>query len=159
MNVWYIIDGYNLFFHVEEDPSCTNRKAFVEEISSLMRAKNFHGEMIFDTPMHHYSPLPHTTEDPPLTIAFAADGQEADDMIIEKLHGINRPEKVVVVSADRELCKRARDEGAKTLSSVAFLQKLHQKKRGKRPSKKNIPESDKERDRLREIFEKKFYEP
>lgn len=124
----------------------------------MMREKNFHGEMIFDTPLHHYSPIPHTTEDPPLTIAFAADGQEADDMIIERLYGYKKPEKIIVVTADRELRSRALDAGARTLSSDAFLKKLHKKKKSRKEEKKHLPLSNKEKERLHKIFEEKFKE-
>ncbi len=120
-----------------------------------MREKKLYGEMIFDTPLHHQSSLPHTTEDPPLTISFAAEDLEADDLIVEKLYSYKKPEKIVVVTSDKELSRRVRDLEANVITSDSFIKRLtRQKKRGVQ-EKKPFYQSSKEQERLQKIFERK----
>ena len=82
--MYYIIDGYNLFFQLsEKNPSVENRHNFVELISTLMKKANLEGEMIFDMPIHHETTYAHSNESPPLTIVYAPSALESDDLIVE----------------------------------------------------------------------------
>lgn len=114
--------------------------------------------MIFDTALHHQSSLPHTTEDPPLTISFAAEDLEADDLIVEKLYAYKKPEKIIVVTSDRELTSRVKDLEAKVITSDNYLKKLRKKKRKENTGKKPFYQPSKEQKRLQKIFEERLKE-
>ncbi|MCH9617285.1 MAG: hypothetical protein SP4CHLAM5_04310 [Chlamydiia bacterium] len=136
----------------DADPSDLNRKNFVLLISNLLKQTKYSAEMIFDTPLHHETIFPHTSEKPPLTVAYAPTNLEADDLIIEKLHGIKKPEKITVVTSDRELSTRVRDTGGKVIKSKAFLLLLKKRTKKERPAEKPHYESVKQQDRLEKIF-------
>jgi predicted RNA-binding protein with PIN domain len=151
--LYYIIDGYNLFFEMHDaDPSDLNRKNFVLLISDLLKQTKYIAEMIFDTPLHHATIFPHTSEKPPLTVAYAPTNLEADDLIVEKLYGIKKPEKITVVTSDRELSSRVRDAGGKVMKSKAFLSLLKRRTKKEKPAEKPHSESSKHSDRLEKIF-------
>ena len=137
------------------DPSLENRKRFIETISELMKEAKFSGEMIFDTPKDHHTLFPHTSHCSPLTISYAPKNLEADDLIVEMLY-IKKKRKIIVVTSDRNLCSRIREEGATTLDVDTFVSLLMKKQKGSSPQAK--PSYDTQRDikRLEEIFIKKM---
>lgn len=153
----YIIDGYNLFFEMHDaDPSDLNRQNFVLHISDLLKQTKYMAEMIFDTPLHHKTLFPHTSEKPPLTVAYAPNNLEADDLIVEKLYGIKKPEKIIVVTSDRELSMRVKEAGGKVMKSKAFLSLLKKRTKKEKPAEKPHAETKNHQDRLEKIFQKKL---
>jgi predicted RNA-binding protein with PIN domain len=155
----YIIDGYNLFFTLQDvDPSLENRELFVQYISSLMKNKHLSGEMIFDTPIHHSSSYPHSKQDPPLTIVLAPTHLEADDLILEKLYAIKQIKTVTVITSDRALQRAIKELDVVVIDSSSFFSMLTKRDRKSESFKKPSSSSIKEHVRLQEIFEKKLLE-
>ncbi len=121
-----------------------------------MRKKNISGEMIFDTPIYHDTNYPHTSEDPPLTIAYAPTNLQADDLIIEKLYAIKKRKMIKVVTSDRALTTLIKDLEADVMQSNAFISMLMKTPLTKDFSNKPSSDSDSHMSRLEKIFEKKL---
>jgi predicted RNA-binding protein with PIN domain len=155
--VYYIIDGYNLFFQLsEKNPSIENRQNFVELISTLMKKANLQGEMIFDMPMHHQTMYAHSNEAPPLTIVYAPTALEADDLIVEKLYAIKRPKGYTIVTSDRVLIQKVKEQEANVIGSSAFFSLLQKKNKVCSKNKKPVKDSSSQIDRLEAIFLRRF---
>lgn len=144
------------YLHEEEDPSEENKHYFVSNICELMRGAKKTGEMVFDTPIDHYTTYAHTTINPPLVISFAPSGLEADDLIIEKLYAIKDRKNVCIVSNDRELIRRARDCEVKNMSCKKFITMLEKKNRTKVVEKKPSSQMNSYSEKLEEIFTKRL---
>jgi predicted RNA-binding protein with PIN domain len=151
----YIIDGYNLFFQLYEEPTEENRLEFISIVSDLMESKNLQGEMIFDMPDHHQTLYPHRSKKPPLTLVSAPTNMEADDLIVEKLYAIKNPKMTKVVTNDRALITLIKDLGVDVISGNRFLQKIRKKKRSNH-NEKPSSDSSREHQRLEEIFMKRL---
>jgi predicted RNA-binding protein with PIN domain len=83
----------------------------------------------------------------------------ADDYILEKVHASKHPERITVVTSDRDLAASCKALKAKILTVEAFLSFLFKKKErvGKKKERpRRMRDSDKEIARLLQIFEKRF---
>lgn len=155
--MYYIIDGYNLFFQLsEKNPSIENRQNFVRLISMLMKKANLEGEMIFDMPIHHETTYAHSNQAPPLTIVYAPTALEADDLIIEKLYAIKYPKKYTIVTSDRALIQKVKEQEANVLGTSAFFSLLQRKNKVCSKNTKPLKESISQIDRLEAIFLQKL---
>ncbi len=155
--MYYIIDGYNLFFQLsEKNPSVENRQNFVGLISTLMKKANLEGEMIFDMPIHHETSYAHSNEAPPLTIVYAPSALEADDLIVEKLYAIKQPKNYTIVTSDRALIQKVKELEANVIGSAAFFSLLQKKNKVCSKNKKPVKESTSQIDRLLIIFLRRF---
>jgi len=155
--LYYIIDGYNLFFQItEDDPTEANKEAFVLSIATLMKKANLKGEMIFDTPIHHETLYAHSLEKPPLTILLAPTNLEADDLIVEKIYASSNLKKTIVVSSDKALAYRVKEVDGQVMSVNKFMNFLRKKNRDKPSDPKPPASSSKDIERYEEIFLKKL---
>lgn len=156
----YIIDGYNLFFRLEEEitPLAEKREEFVEFLIKEMTRCHIKANLIFDSGKTHKNPFPSTKEQQGLTITFSPYGISADTYILEFLKYQKLPQTMTLVTSDRELAKKARELGAITQTIEAFLKMLQAKKkrRGKSEDKKELKDSNKNIARLQSIFEEKL---
>ena len=121
-----------------------------------MRSKNLTGEMIFDTPIYHNTNYPHTSEDPPLTVAYAPSNLEADDLIIEKLYAVKNKKRVRIVTSDRALTTLIRNLEVDVMQSNAFISLLTRRAQKKDSSNKPSLESSTHIARLEVIFQKRL---
>ncbi len=121
-----------------------------------MKAAGLSGEMIFDTPIHHETLYAHSLEKPPLTIILAPNNLEADDLIVEKLYAIKNPHDIVVVTSDRALSYRVKEQETKVITVKSFMSLLRKKNAKKNSEKKPIHHIKKEVDRYESIFLKRL---
>lgn len=131
----YLLDGNNLIGIVRRTarPSEQDRAALIAEIAERLRKTRARATLFFDGPAgERGSALGN------LTVRTPAAGS-ADDAILREVAASRSPRECVVVTADRELSRRARDAGAKVTSPSEFFarfgaDKAREDSRGQPPS-------------------------
>jgi len=156
----YVIDGYNLFFHLEDEvnPLEKKREHFISSLNEALKQLRLHATLIFDSHQSHSAIFPTKKELSALKIIFSPQGLSADEYILERLRGDKRPQTQVIVTSDRELGERVKHLGAKTKTVESFFEMLAKrstKKHAQKEEKMN-QESSHHFDRLLEAFEKKL---
>jgi predicted RNA-binding protein with PIN domain len=113
----YFLDGNNLIGHAlgASRPSEENRQSLVSEVADRLRRTRATAVLFFDGPGNKRTSLGS------LSIRECG-GEGADDAILREIGRSAAPREIVVVTADRELGRRVRDGGAKTLSSRGLLE-------------------------------------
>jgi len=111
----YFLDGNNLIGHAlgASRPSEENRQSLVAEVADRLRRTRATAVLFFDGPGSKRTSLGS------LSIRECG-GEGADDAILREIGRSAAPREIVVVTADRELGRRVRDGGAKTLSPGDF---------------------------------------
>src|SRR5262245_24144731 len=125
----YFLDGNNLI-GLERGtarPSEEDRKAFEAEIADRLRGKRMKATVFFDGSGGRDSSLGS------LTIRNSG-SERADDLIVREIGRFREPREVIVVTADRELSRRARDAGASTISPEEFWLRTGRAPAGERRS-------------------------
>lgn len=110
----YFLDGNNLIGLVRRKarPEEDDRAALVAEISERLRRTRSSVRLFFDGPAGRQTSLGR------LTVTDA--GGSADDAIVRELAASADPGQITVVTADRELSRRVRDAGGRTMPPGAF---------------------------------------
>jgi predicted RNA-binding protein with PIN domain len=110
----YFLDGNNLIglARKKSRPGEDDRRALVSELSDRLRQTRSSVRLFFD------GPAGRTTSLGRLTVIDA--GGSADETIVREVRGTADAGQVTVVTADRELARRVRDVGAKTMSPDIF---------------------------------------
>jgi predicted RNA-binding protein with PIN domain len=109
----YVLDGDNLVGTARRRRGTTGeREALVSEVSDRLRRTQARVVLFFDGAGRALS-LGN------LSVRFAG-AVSADDAILSELARALRPRETTVVTADRELARRARDAGAAILSPQDF---------------------------------------
>ncbi len=113
----YLLDGNNLIGSVRRTarPSEQDRDALVAEIAERLRRTRARATLFFDGPAGERSRSLGS-----LTIRTPSHGS-ADDAILREVAAASSPRDCVVVTADRELARRARDAGARVASPEDFF--------------------------------------
>ena len=81
---------------------------------------------------------------------------EADDLIVEKLYAEKTPEKITVVTSDKELSYRVKEVGGMVMSCKAFLSLLKRRTKKEKPSEKPNDDSVKRKKQLEQVFLKRI---
>ena len=110
----YFLDGNNLIGRARgtSRPAEEDRAALVSEISDRLRVHRASVRLFFDGPARKGTSLGR------LTVQDA--GAPADATLLREVRASRDPGQIFVVTADRELSRRARDAGAKTLEPAEF---------------------------------------
>jgi predicted RNA-binding protein with PIN domain len=110
----YLIDGNNLIGLARKSrrPSDEERDALVRELANRLRQTRATATIFFDGPAKRTLTLG------PLSIRCP--GGSADDAILKETAATGHPREIVVVTADRELGRRAREAGARLVSPEVF---------------------------------------
>lgn len=157
----YLIDGYNFLFRIKGNSFSSlekNRKALLvllnEELSSLQLSVS----IIFDGSdpicLHARRAIFDSLE-----VIYTSDVQSADEYLIEMLEQAKHPAHYTIITSDRELSRKCRSLGAKTLTVEAFLHFIQEKqKKTQKSLKPSLRFSPRELHRLLTIFEKRFKE-
>lgn len=153
---YYLIDGYNFLFRLRSGGSTLEKKRETllrllnEELSPL----RLHLCVIFDgaDPIRNYA---RTLQFETLEIVYTSSHQSADDYVIDKLEHCRHTGHFIVVTSDQGLAKTCKRLGARTLSIEDFVEFLRRRlqKVAHKESKPALHPSNKELDRLLEIFE------
>jgi hypothetical protein len=111
----YFLDGNNLIGIARgvSRPSEDDRSALVAEIADRLRQNRAKALLFFDGPGEKRTSLGN------LSIRECGAGG-ADDAILREIGRSPAPQEITVVTADRDLARRARDSRAKALSPADF---------------------------------------
>lgn len=156
----YVIDGYNLFFHIEDEanPLEKKRELFISALNNALSELHLHAILIFDSHQTHAAVFPTKKDLSALEIIFSPEGISADEYILERLRAEKKPQLQVIVTSDRELIRHAKHLGAKTKTIESFFEMLSRRsaKKNSQEEKKMHKESSHHFDRLLDAFEKKL---
>lgn len=113
----YLLDGNNLIGFVRRTarPSEQDRAALISEIADRLRQTRARATIFFDGPAGD-----RTSALGGLTVRTPSRGS-ADDAILGEIQRSPIPGEFVVVTADRELSRRAREAGAKVTAPGEFF--------------------------------------
>ena len=113
----YFLDGDNLVGMAHRGAGGSEgRDALVSEVAARLRRTRASVVLFFDGAGRSLS-LGN------LSVRYAG-ATSADDAIVEQISRVRRPRETTVVTADRELARRARDEGATAMSPSDFWKKF-----------------------------------
>ena len=146
----YFIDGYNLLFrllHDKEDLQ-SQREAIIRDLNQKIALVKIDVSIVFDAAFQmgertrtHYNEL---------EILFTAEGESADEYIVDEIKNSPHPQQETVVTSDKKLAWRVRNRSAHTESvedfvlwlNRAYKNKLRQSKKEKQqPAPSPIPAS------------------
>ena len=136
----YYIDGYNLFFRSGKLHDFKKfehlRDAFIEKLHEAVERAKLQVTVVFDA---------HGQEDDEkrghfglLEIIYTAQGQSADDLLIDIFRRLKKPKEACLVTSDRTLQMRAKSFSCSCLSVEDFLLFLKRKQPTKHESHHKI---------------------
>ena len=141
-----LIDGYNLIYAAGivgrgHGPGGLQRSRlallnFLAE--SLEPAELPRTTVVFDA---HDAPrgVPRQVDHRGITVRFAVQYQEADDLIVELIRADSAPRRLVVVSSDHQIQRAARRRKAKAIDSDVWYGELLRARRERQEASPNIP--------------------
>lgn len=111
----YFLDGNNLIGLARNvaRPSEEDRRSLVAEVSDRLRATKARALLFFDGPGEKRTSLGS------LAIRECGAGG-ADEAILREIGRCAAPQEIIVVTADRDLARRARDSRAKAITPAEF---------------------------------------
>jgi uncharacterized protein len=139
----YFIDGYNLLFRLKrssKDDLKSERQKIIQDLNEKVQILKLDATIVFDS-QYHYGEAQRTHYNF-LEILFSAEGETADDMIINELKSSSNPRLEIVVTSDKLLAWRVRRLSAKTESIDEFLgwlDKRYKKRKREAKSEKTMP--------------------
>jgi len=114
----YFLDGNNLIGLARRTsrPTDADRAALVNEVADRLRRSRASAVLFFDGAGQRSSTLG--------SLSIRAAGGSADEAILTEIEWSRAPGEIVVVTADRDLSRRARDLGAKASSPEDFWRRV-----------------------------------
>jgi predicted RNA-binding protein with PIN domain len=142
MRVSYLVDGYNLLFHLGLFDRNFGAHALEHARSRLLDyLKQVLGDedvtVVFDSSRSSRR-VEAPQEHQGLHVQYTSRGQEADDVIEETIAGCASPGSLVVISNDRRIRQAARRKGARSWSCDDFLD--HKNARPALPAERPAPD-------------------
>ena len=130
----YWFDGNNLIGRsaAAAKSDAGTRRAFLSALSSLHRSGGGRFLVYFDGEDPDRAAMP-----PGVAVRYSAPSS-ADEALLRRLREIEHPAEIIVVTNDRQLMTRCRNEGAKAITWQEFSEKM-QARAAVRP-KKSVPE-------------------
>lgn len=155
----YLIDGYNLFFRIQQetDPLQKHRERFLKDLVMKIKILNIHATLIFDSNHKYANFLPSCKTFETVDVVFSPKNLSADCYILELLTWNSH--LITLVTSDQELALQAKNLGAHTQSIeefIALLLKQNKDKRTEFEDKPIIRESEANLQRLLKIFEQQL---
>jgi len=113
----YFLDGNNLIGLARKSsrPGEDDRAALLSELSARLRSTRATVRVFFDGEGRAASYG---------SLTVSGVGGSADEAIVRELGKTSDPRQVIVVTADRELGRRVRDAGAKTMAPPDFWKRM-----------------------------------
>jgi uncharacterized protein len=143
----YIIDGYNLLFRLQLEGGNlqSQREKIIEELNAKISLLKLDASIVFDASFQagghrsrsHYKHL---------EILYTAEGETADEFILDHLKNFPRPRQETVVTSDKTLARLVRSLGSRTESVkefVEWLNRLYQNKIRRLKEDKPLPPASK----------------
>lgn len=143
----YFIDGYNLLFRIvphSQNDLQYERRSIIQDLNKKISLLKLDVSIVFDANFQigessrsHYDQL---------EIFFTAEGETADDYILNEIKNSFYPQKETVVTSDKTLALRVRNRSAETQSVEEFMlwlnrsykNKIHQLKKDKQKPPSSI---------------------
>lgn len=132
----YLIDGYNMLFrlmHADHDLQ-TKREHIIYDLNKKVSLLKWDASVVFDATFQmgpdsrsHYNSL---------EILFTAEGETADEFILNELKSSSNPRLETVVTSDKTLAWHARRRHAQTESIEEFVFRLNKLYKNKLKSTK-----------------------
>ncbi len=131
----YLVDGNNLIGRAGRGKaSDEDRSALIRELSDRLRRTRARVIVYFDGAGEGVSLGS-------LSIRFSG-SVTADDAIVRELARSRAPREEMVVTADRDLARRARDAGGRALSPEEFWSRFGSERGAKKPGSTDEPRVD-----------------
>lgn len=154
--MFYLIDGYNVFFQMGSFNSFEkDRLSFFEYLSNEMQRLRMQGAVVFDYAHDLATSHPTRFSSDYLEVFFAPEHLDADAYILEFLQSKSPKQPITVVTSDRELIREIKYLEFSVLSSADFLNKLSTKKRRSSDVKQSSDSPQNVR-RLLRAFEERY---
>lgn len=131
----YLVDGNNLIGRARRGKaSDEDRSALIRELSDRLRRTRARVLVFFDGAGEAVSLGS-------LSIRFSG-AVTADDLIVRELARSRVPREETVVTADRDLARRARDAGGRALTPEEFWSRFGSERGAKKPGSTDEPRVD-----------------
>lgn len=132
----YFIDGYNLLFFLSslETNVQQKRQEIIRELSEKIYLLKFDATIVFDSTSQMGEATRSSVKN--LEIIFTSFGETADAFIIKEIEHAADPTQEIVVTSDKALGLRVKQEQANLLGVKEFLKLLHKRVRNKNREKK-----------------------
>lgn len=158
----YLIDGYNLLFRTQKGRGSLEkrRQLMIQELNACACLWNLYITLVFDGAEAGNTHFTRSHYDA-LELIYTPKNQTADQYMIHAVSESAGPEKITIVTNDRDLAQHCRLFGAKKMGIDEFLSllvKKKMKKKTKASAPRNFYTSTSEFERLLRIFEKKLQE-
>jgi predicted RNA-binding protein with PIN domain len=132
----YLIDGYNMLFRLvhTRDNLQTQRQYIIHDLNKKVALLNLDVSLVFDATFQEgdrtRSHFDH------LEILFTAEGETADEFILDELKNCSNPQQQIVITSDKKLAQQARLYSAQTETVEKFITRLNKNYEGKLKSTK-----------------------
>lgn len=135
----YYIDGYNLLFRLmhTHDNLQTSREQIILDLNKKVSLVKIDASVVFDGTFQVGEGT--RTHFDHIEILFTAEGETADEFILEELKNSRRPEQETVVTSDKKLAWQARCRQARTENVEEFMSWLNKSYKNKLKQLKNPP--------------------
>lgn len=122
----YVLDGNNLIGSERRarTPGEEDRSAFESELAARLRGMRSSVRIFYDGPPERTRSLG--------SLTIRRPGGSADDAILREISAAADAREITVVTADRDLARRCRDAGAKTLDPAQFWERFGKGDAGRR---------------------------
>jgi predicted RNA-binding protein with PIN domain len=138
----YFIDGYNMLFRLlhDSDDLQSKRESIIYDLNKKISLVKLNVSVVFDATSQiggrsrsHYDQI---------EILFSAEGETADEYILDEIKNTLHPQQETVITSDKKLAWLVRNRSAHTESVEEFMlwlnraykNKLRQRKNGKQSS-------------------------
>lgn len=143
----YYIDGYNLLFALIplDENLQEERQAMIQDLGEKIQFLHLDATLVFDsTYQNEEGSRSHISD---LEIVYTDYQETADDYIVNQVSIANQPHREIVVTADRELAWRVKQQKGKAISAIEFVKWLNKRyhKKKEQPKKVKIVESSSEK--------------
>jgi predicted RNA-binding protein with PIN domain len=127
----YYIDGYNLMFRILRagDDLQAQRQRIIHDLNEKVQKLGLNVTIVFDA--HYQYGESSRSHYNALEIMFTAQGETADEFILNELKASLNPREETVVTSDKELAWSARRRAAKTETVEQFMDWLTKRYRNK----------------------------
>ncbi len=151
-----LIDGYNLLFQSDLAGKGQGaawllgaRKRLLELLEHRLPADSLRStQVVFDASRRSEFTEDHV-RDSGMTVTFAADHPEADDLLEQLIRAHSHPKSLTVVSSDQRVRRCARARRASAVDSESFLNHLQQQPPSLRTENEQADKQDLEEHRAR----------
>ncbi len=156
----YWIDGYNLLFRLPltKESLEAKRKRVILDLNEQAELLGLDITLVFDA-FDKTRSLDLRSHYQALEIIYTTSKQTADESILDSIECSRHPEKICVVTSDKDLARKSKVLRANTLSLKEFFHFIFKRqKKAAASSFVECKDSPREIDRLLKIFEKKLDE-